>query len=392
MDPDPILLKSLSYFKESILDFLNIQKEKLTWEETMKRIRVMNEVIRVVTITLIKSGRKGRQVDYQENDLITKIAGIKELDGTSVGYIHSVAFYYLEDYGASWKGGLNDLDTIRRALVQFLGGYMNDFGARWKRVELAWKEFPDKGKEKKSSGKFTSEFSRIQTQSLPPGSSGNKKSEFFGFFGYPYGFYGYGGYGRYPGGYDNYPYDSYPYNWSHWWYNNGYGKKDGPGIKIIVINFHHERERRLETPGVVTQKEAELAAKWFAEAKINVYDFISGKDAANKFQTWRYALQEEATEHGSLGGAKTNVTNDDLLTTAKIAFAHFKERSDYYHRLYEFVNQRRSSESQPGIQTRLSEPQKMKEFFGMHGLPSRRQQQQQRMAPQNQNQSRCYFL
>ncbi len=217
----------------------------------------------------------------------------------------------------------------------------------------------------------SSEFSRIQTQSLPPGSSGNKKSGFFGFFGYPYGFYGYGGYGRYPGGYYDYPRDSYPYNWSRWWYNNGYGKEDGPGIKIIVINFHHEREHRLETPGVVTQEEAKLAAKWFAEAKINVYDFISGKDAANKFQTWRYALQEEATEHGSLGDAKTNVTNDDLLITAKIAFAHFKERSDYYHRLYEFIEQHHNTQSQPGIQTRLPVAQQQPKF-AMRGLGRRR--------------------
>lgn len=223
---------------------------------------------------------------------------------------------------------------------------------------------------------ISSEVSRIQTpmiQSVAAVPGGNsKKSEFLGLFGYPYGFYGYGGYGRYPGGYYDYPYDSYPYNWSRWWYNNGYGREDGPGIKVIVTNFRHERERRLETPGVVTQEEAKLAAQWFAEAKINVYDFISGKDAANKFQTWRYALQEEATEHGSLGDAKTNVTNDDLLTTAKIAFAHFKERSDYYHRLYEFVKQRRNTRSQPGIQTRLPVPQQQQPKFAMRGLGRRR--------------------
>ena len=129
----------------------------------------------------------------------------------------------------------------------------------------------------------SSEFSRIQTQSLPPGSSGNKKSEFFGFFGYPYGYYGYGGYGGYGGGYYDYPYDSYPYNRSRWWYNNGYGKRDGPGIKIIVNHYRHEKEHRFANPGVVTKEEAKLAAKWFSEAKINVYDFIAGKTDESKF-------------------------------------------------------------------------------------------------------------
>ena len=234
------------------------------------------------------------------------------------------------------------------------------------------------------------EFSRIQNVA----GNNNKKSEFFGFFGYPYGYYGYGdgggGGGGYGGGYYDYPYDSYPYNWSRWWYNNNYGEKDGPGIKIIVNHYRHEKEHRLANPGIVTKEEAELAAKWFAEAKINVYDFISGKTDESKFQTWRYALQEEAAHHGSLGGAKTNVTNDDLLTTAKIAFAHFQERSDYYHRLYEFVlNERKESNlRQPGIQTQISGQQQQKNVektTGMQGLPSKRQQ-----IPANNEQS-CYY-
>jgi hypothetical protein len=37
-------------------------------------------------------------------------------------------------------------------------------------------------------------------------------------------------------------------------------------------------------------------------------------------------------EHGS-EHAKTNVTNDDLATTGKIAWAHLKEIPDYYTRL-----------------------------------------------------------
>lgn len=38
-------------------------------------------------------------------------------------------------------------------------------------------------------------------------------------------------------------------------------------------------------------------------------------------------------EHG-LVDQKTNVTNDDLLTTAKIALAHLNEYPDYYNKDY----------------------------------------------------------
>jgi hypothetical protein len=37
-------------------------------------------------------------------------------------------------------------------------------------------------------------------------------------------------------------------------------------------------------------------------------------------------------EHG-LHDSETNVTNDDLITTGKIAWAHLKEFGDYYTRL-----------------------------------------------------------
>ena len=37
-------------------------------------------------------------------------------------------------------------------------------------------------------------------------------------------------------------------------------------------------------------------------------------------------------EHG-LHDSETNVTNNDLITTGKIAWAHLKEFSDYYTRL-----------------------------------------------------------
>lgn len=216
----------------------------------------------------------------------------------------------------------------------------------------------------------------------------NKKSEFFGFFGYPYGYYG-NYYGR--GGYYDYPVDSYPYAWSRWWNNNGYGKPDGPGVRVIVIHSKHENETRLATPGIVTKKEAQKAAEWFDEANITVYDFIAGKDASSKFETWWYALQEESAVHGSLGKTPiTNVTKDDLFTTAKIALAHFQERGDYYHRLFEFVNQSKEvNQRRPGtIQTHL--PASQETSVGMKGLPSRRQQHHHHVESQ-QHQGTIYY-
>lgn len=47
----------------------------------------------------------------------------------------------------------------------------------------------------------------------------------------------------------------------------------------------------------------------------------------------QYAMQIEL-EHGT-HDSRTNVTNDDLLMTAKIALAHLAEFPDYYHRLME---------------------------------------------------------
>lgn len=47
--------------------------------------------------------------------------------------------------------------------------------------------------------------------------------------------------------------------------------------------------------------------------------------------TWRHAMQVEL-EHGSIRPL-TNVTNNDLLKTGKIALAHILEAPDYYERL-----------------------------------------------------------
>lgn len=47
---------------------------------------------------------------------------------------------------------------------------------------------------------------------------------------------------------------------------------------------------------------------------------------------------EVELEHGKRD-PETNVTDDDVLTTAKIAWAHLKERADYYRKLKEMEKQ-----------------------------------------------------
>jgi Protein of unknown function (DUF5661) len=49
-------------------------------------------------------------------------------------------------------------------------------------------------------------------------------------------------------------------------------------------------------------------------------------------EEWKYGMEVEL-EHGKRN-KKTNVTNDDLLMTGKIALAHILEYPDYYPRLY----------------------------------------------------------
>ncbi len=48
-------------------------------------------------------------------------------------------------------------------------------------------------------------------------------------------------------------------------------------------------------------------------------------------EQFRYGMEVEL-EHGTRD-PETNVTNDDLLTTGKIALAHLREFPDYYVRL-----------------------------------------------------------
>lgn len=72
----------------------------------------------------------------------------------------------------------------------------------------------------------------------------------------------------------------------------------------------------------ITLLDAEKAAQAiginFATEKFNAYDLMVG--------------MEVELEHGTTN-VQTNVTNDDLIMTAKIALAHLRELPDYYERL-----------------------------------------------------------
>jgi hypothetical protein len=71
----------------------------------------------------------------------------------------------------------------------------------------------------------------------------------------------------------------------------------------------------------LTKKEAKAVAE---KLSINL-SVISIDD-------WKYAMEVEL-EHGSKLGTKTNITQDNLIMTGKIALAHLIEFPDYYERL-----------------------------------------------------------
>ena len=79
--------------------------------------------------------------------------------------------------------------------------------------------------------------------------------------------------------------------------------------------------KRYFTPEQAKKIGDELGIKW---DKFDVEQFRQGMDVE--------------LEHG-LHDGQTNVTNDDLITTGKIAWAHLKEFGDYYTRLKKMENE-----------------------------------------------------
>lgn len=72
---------------------------------------------------------------------------------------------------------------------------------------------------------------------------------------------------------------------------------------------------------IINKKNAMNLAKHF-KINLNVIDI----------DMWMYGLNVEL-EHGTKFGNLTNITHDDLKTTAKIVIAHLIEFPDYYERL-----------------------------------------------------------
>ncbi len=76
-----------------------------------------------------------------------------------------------------------------------------------------------------------------------------------------------------------------------------------------------------------------MAAKrqFTAEEATRIGEVIGVDWTKIPLEQFRQGLAVEL-EHGS-HDSQTNVTNDDLVTTGKIALAHLKEFPDYYDRL-----------------------------------------------------------
>ena len=83
--------------------------------------------------------------------------------------------------------------------------------------------------------------------------------------------------------------------------------------------FFRFKSRASEAKTLVTTDEAKEVAKKldidFSKEKFDLFQFVQGMNVK--------------LEHGKKS-PKTNVTNDDLVLTGKIALAHLNEFPDYY--------------------------------------------------------------
>ena len=66
----------------------------------------------------------------------------------------------------------------------------------------------------------------------------------------------------------------------------------------------------------------QLGISW---EKVDIHEFLMGLDVE--------------LEHGNKYGDQTNVTNNDPVTTGRIAYAHLLEIPDYYTRLQKMENE-----------------------------------------------------
>lgn len=92
------------------------------------------------------------------------------------------------------------------------------------------------------------------------------------------------------------------------------------------------RNRASEAKSLITTEEAKKVAKKlgidFSKEKFDLFQFVQGMNVE--------------LEHGKKSPI-TNVTNDDLVLTGKIALAHLNEFPDYYIRLKKLEEEAKKS-------------------------------------------------
>ena len=95
----------------------------------------------------------------------------------------------------------------------------------------------------------------------------------------------------------------------------------GPGVGRAAVPYSNDEEALMTTARFTTQEArrvAEALGLDLAQERFDIEQFRMGMDVE--------------LEHGRRD-PQTNVTNDDPVTTGKIALAHLRELPDYYTRL-----------------------------------------------------------
>jgi Protein of unknown function (DUF5661) len=95
----------------------------------------------------------------------------------------------------------------------------------------------------------------------------------------------------------------------------------GPGASRTTVPYSNDKEALMTTARFTTQEARQVAEALGLDLGQESFDI----------EQFRMGMDVEL-EHGRRD-PQTNVTNDDPLTTGKIALAHLRELPDYYTRL-----------------------------------------------------------
>jgi hypothetical protein len=95
----------------------------------------------------------------------------------------------------------------------------------------------------------------------------------------------------------------------------------GPGASRAAVPYSNDKEALMTTARFTTQEARQVA---------EVLGLDLGQESFD-IEQFRMGMDVEL-EHGRRD-PQTNVTNDDPVTTGKIALAHLRELPDYYTRL-----------------------------------------------------------